>query len=114
MVFVQEILEYTALRNNSATRFPVPMTHGAVGVEEIDIAVNHTHLRVRQQVSDILFNLGDTDSLEADEYVYVFLKYTLYDGTDAVLANQLLEMGITVKPSNIDWLKRKLIEKEQY
>jgi hypothetical protein len=63
---------------------------------------------------DILFNLGDSDSLEHDEYIYVFIKYTLYDGTDAVLANQLLEMGITVKPSNIDWLKRKLIEQEQY
>jgi len=62
---------------------------------------------------DVYFNLGDSDALEADEYVYVFLKYTLYDGTDAVLANQLLEMGITVKPANIDWLKRKLIEKEQ-
>ena len=65
---------------------------------------------------DVLYNLGDldTDALEADEYIYVFIKYTLYDGTDAVLANQLLEMGITVKPANIDWLKRKLIEQEQF
>jgi len=46
-------------------------------------------------------------------YVSAFIKYTLYDGTDAVLANQLLEMGITVRPKNIDWLKRKLIEKER-
>jgi len=42
-----------------------------------------------------------------------FVKYTLYDGTDAVLANQLLELGITVKPKNIDWLKRKLIEESK-
>jgi len=61
---------------------------------------------------DVIFNLGDDDALEDDEYMYVFMKYTLYDGTDAVLANQLLEMGITVKPANIDWLKRKLIEQE--
>jgi hypothetical protein len=46
-------------------------------------------------------------------YVAAFVKYTLYDGTDAVLANQLLEMGITVRPKNIDWLKRKLIEQEK-
>ena len=45
-------------------------------------------------------------------YVSCFVKYTLYDGTDAVLANQLLEMGITVRPKNIDWIKRKLIEQE--
>jgi len=45
--------------------------------------------------------------------VAAFVKYTLYDGTDAVLANKLLEMGITVKPANIDWLKRKIIETQQ-
>lgn len=61
---------------------------------------------------DVLFNLDTDDSLDADEYIYIFVKYTLYDGTDAVLANTLLEMGITVKPFNIDWLKRQLIEEE--
>ncbi len=40
----------------------------------------------------------------------VFVKYILYDGTDAVIANKLLEMGIAVKPANIDWYKRMLIE----
>jgi hypothetical protein len=40
----------------------------------------------------------------------VACKFTLYDGTDAVIANKLLEMGISVKPANIDWYKRKLIE----
>ena len=40
----------------------------------------------------------------------VVVKYTLYDGTDAVIANKLLEMGVSVKPANIDWYKRKLIE----
>ena len=39
-----------------------------------------------------------------------FVKYVLYDGTDAVIANKLLEMGIAVKPANIDWYKRMLIE----
>jgi len=61
---------------------------------------------------DIIYNLDPADDLESDEYIYVFIKYTLYDGTDAVLANTLLEMGITVKPFNIDWLKRQLIEEE--
>jgi hypothetical protein len=39
-----------------------------------------------------------------------FVKYVLYDGTDAVIANKLLEMGVSVKPANIDWYKRMLIE----
>jgi hypothetical protein len=41
-----------------------------------------------------------------------FVKYILYDGTDAVIANKLLEMGISVKPANIDWYKRTLIEQK--
>jgi len=41
-----------------------------------------------------------------------FVKYVLYDGTDAVIANKLLEMGIAVKPQNIDWYKRMLIEQK--
>ena len=42
--------------------------------------------------------------------VAVFVKYTLYDGPDALIANKLLEMGITVNPNNVDWYKRTLIE----
>jgi len=41
----------------------------------------------------------------------IVCKYTLYDGTDAVIANKLLEMGVSVKPANIDWYKRMLIQK---
>jgi len=53
----------------------------------------------------ILFN---GDIVAADKRVFV--KYILYDGTDAVIANKLLEMGIAVKPANIDWYKRMLIQ----
>lgn len=40
---------------------------------------------------------------------YAFVKYTLYDGPDALIANKLLEMGISVNPGNVDWYKRTLI-----
>ena len=39
-----------------------------------------------------------------------FVKYTLYDGPDALIANKLLEMGVSVNPGNVDWYKRSLIE----
>jgi len=42
--------------------------------------------------------------------VAAFVKYTLYDGPDALIANKLLEMGVTVNPNNVDWYKRTLIE----
>lgn len=47
-----------------------------------------------------------------DQLVEAFVKYTLYDGPDALIANKLLEMGITVNPNNIDWYKRTLIEQQ--
>ena len=42
--------------------------------------------------------------------VACFIKYTLYDGPDALIANKLLEMGVTVNPNNVDWYKRSLLE----
>jgi len=50
------------------------------------------------------------DLIVPDNIVQAFVQYTLYDGPDALVANKLLEMGLTVKPANIDWFKRKLIE----
>ena len=47
-----------------------------------------------------------TNSLSA------FMKYTLYDGPDALIANKLLEMGISINPGNVDWYKRTLIQSQ--
>ena len=52
------------------------------------------------------------DTVAADFAAAVFVKYTLYDGPDALIANKLLEMGITVNPNNVDWYKRTLIEQQ--
>jgi len=55
------------------------------------------------QVWDVLFTA---------DCVAAFIKYTLYDGPDALIANKLLELGITVNPANVDWYKRTLIEQQ--
>ena len=39
-----------------------------------------------------------------------FIKYTLYDGPDALIANKLLEMGIAITPDAVDNYKQKVIE----
>ena len=44
--------------------------------------------------------------------VAAFVKYTLYDGPDALIANKLLEMGISINPGNVDWYKRTLIQSQ--
>ena len=50
---------------------------------------------------------------DATTGVAAFVKYTLYDGPDALIANKLLELGVTVNPNNVDWYKRSLIEQQQ-
>ena len=66
------------------------------------------------QVWDILYTQqGATLSASTTACgVAVFVKYTLYDGPDALIANKLLELGITVNPANVDWYKRTLIEQQ--
>jgi len=58
------------------------------------------------QVWDVLYvTRGAANTIDG----LVFVKYTLYDGPDALIANKLLELGISVSPANVDWYKRSLI-----
>jgi len=50
-----------------------------------------------------------TANFQASELM-CFVKYTLYDGPDALIANKLLEMGISINPGNVDWYKRSLLQ----
>jgi len=67
------------------------------------------------QVWDILTTyytasgVGDGDGLVDSGDYRAFTKYTLYDGPDALIANKLLEMGISINPGNVDWYKRSLL-----
>ncbi len=66
------------------------------------------------QVFQILYSLQSTNtSTAATTVVAAFVKYTLYDGPDALIANKLLELGVTINPNNVDWYKRTLIEQQQ-
>ena len=72
------------------------------------------------QTWDVLFQLRDapiakgstTATGTAAAAIAAFVKYTLYDGPDALIANKLLEMGVSVNPNNVDWYKRTLIEQQ--
>ena len=51
---------------------------------------------------------GDATQCQSGD-LRAFTKYTLYDGPDALIANKLLEMGISINPGNVDWYKRSLL-----
>jgi len=61
------------------------------------------------QTWDVQYTAYEPNSVAADGSSEAFVKYTLYDGPDALIANKLLEMGISVNPGNVDWYKRTLI-----
>ena len=68
------------------------------------------------QTFQILYttSVGTTSTdATSTEVVSCFVKYTLYDGPDALIANKLLELGVTINPNNVDWYKRSLIEQQQ-
>ncbi len=65
------------------------------------------------QVWDALvtfYNDGFAGAAFALGELQCFVKYTLYDGPDALIANKLLEMGISINPGNVDWYKRSLLQ----
>ena len=63
------------------------------------------------QVWDVLVTQrGLANNAQATQQCFV--KYTLYDGPDALIANKLLELGISVSPANVDWYKRSLIQQQ--
>ena len=67
------------------------------------------------QVLDALvtfYNTGATGTTILNCGLWAFMKYTLYDGPDALIANKLLEMGISINPGNVDWYKRTLIQSQ--
>ena len=65
------------------------------------------------QTFQILYSSRDGTTGTSTQIVSCFLKYTLYDGPDALIANKLLELGVTINPNNVDWYKRSLIEQQQ-
>jgi len=47
---------------------------------------------------------------DTTEDLCCLVQYTLYDGPDALIASKLVEMGVAVRPENVDWYKRQLLE----
>ena len=51
-----------------------------------------------------------TPIAQANGELQAFIKYTLYDGADALIATKLMEMGIAITPNAVDNYKQKTIE----
>tara|TARA_R110000824_G_scaffold106578_5_gene251842 strand:+ start:8384 stop:9013 length:630 start_codon:yes stop_codon:yes gene_type:complete len=101
-----------------ASPYPVgaPSTAGPTGTDNVLSSFNlYPDVYVLPgQTWSVLYTptttvIGD-DGSGATCGVACFVKYTLYDGPDALIANKLLELGVTVNPNNVDWYKRTLIE----
>jgi hypothetical protein len=56
------------------------------------------------------YSASDPSLTVTSEDLCCLVQYTLYDGPDALIATKLVEMGIAVRPENVDWYKRQLLE----
>lgn len=45
--------------------------------------------------------------------VKVWLNYLLYDGLEAIIAVEVMNLGLRVTPENVEWYKRKIIGQEK-
>lgn len=52
------------------------------------------------------FTLEDQDFTEGQ--FQVFMKYTIYDGLEAIAAEKLAKQGIQVTPENVDWFRKSI------
>jgi len=53
--------------------------------------------------------LDGQTATENNARIFVYVKYTIYDGSESGMALDLLDEGIKVTPANIDWYKRRII-----
>ena len=102
---------------------PYPRGTGYIDAATVGVPMDNTYLLksfdlypdvyvLPGQTFQILYT-ARTATAAATEVVAAFVKYTLYDGPDALIANKLLELGVTINPNNVDWYKRSLIEQQQ-
>jgi hypothetical protein len=71
------------------------------------ITTTTTETQLQQPDNTTQFNgvyINDSDNLEREDFE-ILIKYTLYSGSDALIARKLVEMGVPVSPDNIKWYR---------
>lgn len=73
----------------------------------VTITETTTETQLQQPDNTTQFNgvyINDSDNLEKEDFE-ILIKYTLYSGSDALIARKLVEMGVPVSPDNIKWYR---------
>ena len=96
---------YTQVRINTTDYFLNPDNVPNDGIP--DVIVTFYDASGLLDTAGAVLSAGDVNI--ATNQLQCFVKYTLYDGPDALIANKLLEMGISINPGNVDWYKRSLL-----
>lgn len=81
-------------------------------IERINILPNQTwDIRLTYYNDEGFQNGGPLGNsfAKVSDGVRCFVKYTLYDGSDALIATKLLQNGIAVTPDNLNWFRARMI-----
>ena len=84
-----------------------PTRDETITTETITTTTTTTTTEIQQPDNTTQFNgvyINDSDDLQKDDFE-ILIKYTLYSGSDALIARKLVEMGVPVSPENIKWYR---------
>lgn len=77
-----------------------------VVAEQGQIPVRITNIRTDYNVSPASIVFTDQD-FTAGQFE-LFIKYSVYDGFEAIAAKELVKMGVQVSPENVDWYRKEI------
>ena len=114
---------FVNIRINTTDYFVSPNGHKSMGIRGLASPYPERNIRKRFALRPAIFVLPGQNweitlyvgkmkfaKENKDRKIMAFVNYNLYDGTDCVVANRLLEMGTSVTPENVDWYRRQLME----
>lgn len=127
--FVQIVVEATGYYQDPANVYDHGISGDAVPYPDTGISTEKDHYRLRPplyilplQTWDVRYTMMNDlrSTVEAggftvsDDLVVArcFVQYTYYTGADAMVAQQLVKLGIPVTVDNVDWFKRQLLLSE--
>ena len=84
-----------------------PTRDETITTKTVTTTTTTTTTEIQQPANTTQFNgvyINDSDDLQKDDFE-ILIKYTLYSGSDALIARKLVEMGVPVSPENIKWYR---------
>ena len=100
-----DAIDYKGIHFDTAGTPAEPGEYGvAAQIGKRDIVIANMGTTYNSTAGGITY----TDQNFAPGQFEVFVKYTTYDGFEAIAAKELIKMGVQVSPENVDWYRQEV------